>query len=140
MCSAGAASGGPYEALGMPRRDLVSATRRPAEDGRARAGGCVSHGATPALMLIAHRRGHPLRLTVHFSKSSPAHPAAPAGRSIVVQYRAEASIPAEQRVAAVAEQVEVEGLGRLSLAVALDGDRGRPVRLAPGAKVSVPVL
>src|SRR5438552_4133136 len=53
-------------------------------------------------------------------------------RSIVVQDRAEAATLREQRVAAVAEQVQVEGLVGLLLAVALDFDRDRLGRLAGG--------
>src|SRR3954471_13813368 len=45
--------------------------------------------------------------------------------SVVVQDRADATGLGEQRVAAVAEQVEVEGLVRLPLVVALDLDRDR---------------
>jgi hypothetical protein len=60
-------------------------------------------------------------------------------RSIVIQDRADATILAEQRIAAVAEQVQVERLVGLLLVVALDFDRDRLRRLA-GAKVSVPVL
>jgi hypothetical protein len=43
-------------------------------------------------------------------------------RSIVIQDRAEAAVLGEQRTAAVAEQVQVERLVGLLLAVALDGD------------------
>jgi len=45
----------------------------------------------------------------------------------------------EQRIAAVAQQVQVEGLIRLILAVALDFNRDRLRRLA-GAKVNVLLL
>src|SRR5262245_33885016 len=51
-------------------------------------------------------------------------------RSIVVQDRAEAAPPGEQGVAAEPEQVEVEGLVGLPLAVALDLDRDVLRRLA----------
>src|SRR5262249_20100637 len=53
-------------------------------------------------------------------------------RSIVVQDRADAAVPGEQRVAAVAEQVEVERLVGLPLVVALDLDGDRLGRLAGG--------
>src|SRR5262249_1256258 len=52
--------------------------------------------------------------------------------SIVVQDRAEATVPGEQRVAAEPEQVEVEGLVGLLLAVALDLDGDGLRRLAGG--------
>ena len=60
-----------------------------------------------------------------------------AGRlpSIVVQDRAEAAVLGEERIAAVAEQVEVERLVGL-LAVALDFD-GDGLRCLAGLKVSV---
>src|SRR5947209_3261763 len=45
-----------------------------------------------------------------------------AGCSIVVQDRADAAVLGEQRIATVAEQVQVERLVRLLLAVALDHD------------------
>jgi hypothetical protein len=50
--------------------------------------------------------------------------------SVVVQDRAEAAVLGEQRIAAVAEQVQVERLVGLPLAVALDFDRDRLRRLA----------
>jgi hypothetical protein len=53
-------------------------------------------------------------------------------RSIVVEDRAEASPLGEQRIAAVAEQVQVEFLVGLLLAVPLDFDRDRLGRLARG--------
>src|SRR5438270_9803184 len=56
----------------------------------------------------------------------------PAAASVVVQYRTDAAILGEQRIAAVAEQVEVERLVGLLLAVALDFDRDRLRRLAGG--------
>src|SRR5947208_112390 len=46
-------------------------------------------------------------------------------RSIVVQDRADTAILGEQRIAAVAEQVQVERLVGLLLAVAVDGNRDR---------------
>src|SRR5262245_16223041 len=49
-----------------------------------------------------------------------------------VQDRVEASVPGEQRVAAEPEQVEVERLLGLLLAVAVDDDRDRLGRLAGG--------
>jgi len=52
--------------------------------------------------------------------------------SIVVEDRADATILGEQRIAAVAEQVQVERLVRFLLAVALDFDRDRLRRLAGG--------
>src|SRR2546425_1154833 len=52
--------------------------------------------------------------------------------SIVVQDRAEAAVLGEQRIAAVADEVEVECLVGLSLAVALDFDGNRLRRLAGG--------
>jgi hypothetical protein len=52
--------------------------------------------------------------------------------SIIVQDRAEAAILGEERIAAVAEQVEVERLVGLLLAVALDFDRDCLRRLAGG--------
>src|SRR5438309_658421 len=52
--------------------------------------------------------------------------------SIVVQDRADATIPGEQRIGAVAEEVEVERLVGLLLAVPVDGDRDRLRRLAGG--------
>jgi hypothetical protein len=61
------------------------------------------------------------------------------GTSIVVQDPADATAPGEQRIAAVAEQVEVERLVGLLLVVTLDLDGDRLRRLA-GAKVSVPAL
>ena len=54
------------------------------------------------------------------------------GRSIVVEDRADAAVLGEQRVAAVAEQVQVERLVGLLLAVALDLDRDGLRRLAGG--------
>ena len=51
-------------------------------------------------------------------------------RSIVVQNRAEAAVLGEQRIAAVAEQVQVERLVGLLLAVALDFDGDGLRRLA----------
>ena len=54
------------------------------------------------------------------------------GTSIVVQDRAEAAVLGEQRVAAVAEQVPVERLVGLLLAVALDFDGDGLGRLAGG--------
>jgi hypothetical protein len=65
--------------------------------------------------------------------------AAPLLRSIVVQDRAKAAVLGELCIAAEAEQVEVEGLASLLLAVALDFNRDGLRRLA-GAKVSVPPL
>jgi hypothetical protein len=53
-------------------------------------------------------------------------------RSIVVQDRAEAAVLGEQRIAAAAEQVEVERLVGLLLAVALDFDGDCLRRLAGG--------
>ncbi len=50
-------------------------------------------------------------------------------RSIVIQDRADAAVLGEQRIAAVAEQVQVEVLVRLLLAVAVDGDGNRLRRL-----------
>jgi hypothetical protein len=55
--------------------------------------------------------------------------------SVIVQDRADPAVPIEQRTAAVAEQVEVERLVGLLLAVALHFDGDRLGRLA-GAKVS----
>src|SRR5438034_8996711 len=52
------------------------------------------------------------------------------GRLIVVEDRAEAAILGEQRIAAVAEQVQVERLVGLLLVVALDFNRDRLRRLA----------
>src|SRR4051812_46563803 len=52
--------------------------------------------------------------------------------SIVVQDRADAAAPGEQRVAAEPEQVEVERLIGLPLAVTLDFDGDRLRRLAGG--------
>jgi hypothetical protein len=49
-------------------------------------------------------------------------PAASHARSVIVQDRADAARVGEQRIAAVAEQVEVEGLVRVLLAVVLDFD------------------
>jgi len=51
-------------------------------------------------------------------------------RSIVVQDGADAAILGEQRIAAVAEQVQVERLVGLLLAVAVDDNRDRLRRLA----------
>src|SRR5437867_142154 len=51
---------------------------------------------------------------------------------IVVQDRAEAAVLGEQRIATVAEQVQVEGLVGLPLAVAVDFDRDGLRRLAGG--------
>src|SRR5438445_10363554 len=48
-----------------------------------------------------------------------------AGRSVVVEDRAEAAILGEQRIAAVAEQVQVERLVGLLLVVAVDDNRDR---------------
>src|SRR5262245_5327375 len=67
-------------------------------------------------------------ITLHFAKLSP-HGAARVSPSIVVQDRAEA-ILLEQRIAAEAEQVEVERLVGLLLAVAVDFDGDRLRRLA----------
>src|SRR5262245_25198798 len=53
-------------------------------------------------------------------------------RSIIIQDRAEAAVLGEQRVAAEAEQVEVERLIGLFLAVAVDDNRDRLGRLAGG--------
>jgi hypothetical protein len=53
-------------------------------------------------------------------------------RSIVVQDRADATILGEQRIAAIAEQVQVEGLVGLLLAVAFDFNRDGLRRLAGG--------
>src|SRR5262245_26182262 len=50
-------------------------------------------------------------------------------RSVVVEDRAGATILGEQRVAAAAEQVQVEVLVGLLFAVAVDGDRDRLRRL-----------
>ena len=52
--------------------------------------------------------------------------------SIIVQERTEAAILGEQRVAAIAEQVQVEGLVRLLLAVAVHDDRDSLRGLAGG--------
>ncbi len=54
------------------------------------------------------------------------------GLLIIVHDRAEAPILGEQRVAAIAEQVQVERLVALSLAVTLDLDCDRFRRLARG--------
>ena len=54
------------------------------------------------------------------------------GTSIVVQDRADAAVLGEQRIAAVAEQVQVERLVGLPFAVALDFDRDGLRRLAGG--------
>src|SRR5262249_18449841 len=51
-------------------------------------------------------------------------------RSIVVENRAHAALPFEHRIAAVAEEVQVERLVDLPLAVAPDVDRDRLGRLA----------
>src|SRR3954465_4481108 len=51
-------------------------------------------------------------------------------RSVVVEDRAEAAPLLEQRIAAVAGQVQVEGLVRFPPGVALDFDRDRLGRLA----------
>src|ERR1041384_637302 len=51
-------------------------------------------------------------------------------RSVVVQDGADAAVLGEQRIAAEPEQVEVERLVRLVLAVALDFDGDRHRRLA----------
>src|SRR5262245_43882433 len=61
-------------------------------------------------------------------------PPAPQPRppSIVVEDRAEAALPGEQRVAAEPEQVQEERLVRLLLAVALDFDGDGLGRLAGG--------
>ena len=59
--------------------------------------------------------------------------------SIIIQNRAGAAALGEQRIVAVAEQVEVERLVGLLLVIAVDHDGDRLRRL-PGAKVSVPVL
>src|SRR5262249_46245537 len=61
-----------------------------------------------------------------------APPAASRSRSIVVEDRAEAAILREPRIAAVAEQVQVERLVGLLLAVAVDDDGDRLFRLAGG--------
>src|SRR5207253_10235446 len=59
-------------------------------------------------------------------------PLSSAIRSIVVQDRADAAVLGEQRVAAVAEQVQIEGLVGLLRVVTLDFDRDRLRRLAGG--------
>jgi hypothetical protein len=51
-------------------------------------------------------------------------------RSIVVEHRAEAAALGQQRIAAVAEQVQVKRLAGLPFAVAFDFDRDRIRRLA----------
>src|SRR5262249_37136827 len=57
---------------------------------------------------------------------------APWRRSIVIPDRAHATAPGEQRIAAVAEQIDAERLVRLPLAIAVDRDRDRLGRLAGG--------
>src|SRR5262249_10140380 len=57
-----------------------------------------------------------------------------AGPSVVVQDRAEGAVLGEQRVAAEPEQVEVERLVGLLLAVTLDFDRDGLGRLAGGER------
>src|SRR5262245_56309152 len=56
------------------------------------------------------------------------------GTSIVVEDRAEAALLGDQRVTAVAEQVEVERLVGLLLAVAVDDNRNCLRRLAGGER------
>ena len=53
-------------------------------------------------------------------------------RSIVVQDRADTAVLGEQRITAVAEQVEIKHFVRLLLAVALDFDCNGLRRLAVG--------
>ena len=74
-------------------------------------------------------------------KEGNRHPRAVSRRetSIVVEDRAEAAGFGEQRIAAVAEQVQVERLVRLYLAVAVDLD-GDCLRRLAGANVRVPAL
>src|SRR5262245_54111566 len=81
-------------------------------------------------------RTHLLRCVGHGESTPPAegrrNPRAVCGLAtlVVVQDRAGATVLGEQRVAAVAEQVEVEVLVRLLLAVAIDLDRDGLRRLA----------
>src|SRR5436305_87500 len=74
----------------------------------------------------AHRRAGPGGLLG--GKAPP--PLSATARSVVVQDRADAAILGEQRAAAVAEQIQVEVLVGLLLAVAVDDDRDRLGRLA----------
>src|SRR5262249_45211046 len=60
-------------------------------------------------------------------------------RSVVVQNRANAAALGEQRVAAVAEQVEVEVLVGLLLAVAVDRDGDGLRRLPSGQRAGLDV-
>src|SRR5436309_1805320 len=82
---------------------------------------------------MGHRRNRVITLGAQTERRGGAGPAGgllggkdPAGRfsaserSVIIQNRAEAAVLGEQRIAAVAEQVDVEGLVRSRQAIAVD--------------------